>query len=63
MAAAAAHKTATPQQIAAWKKRCEYTNATAAEALDVHPRTFNRWLSGESRSPRWLGKRFRDENR
>lgn len=56
---AAAMVAATSKQVAAWKKRAGYSNAEAAEALGVHPRTFARWLSGESESPRWLGKRFR----
>lgn len=56
--ATAANKAATPAQVAAWKKRTGHSNATAAEALGVNPRTFNRWLSGESKSPRWLRDRF-----
>ncbi len=50
---------ATALQVQAWKRRTEHSNATAAEALGVHPRTFARWLSGDSPSPRWLGERFR----
>lgn len=53
-------KAATAAQVAAWKKRTGHSNATAAEALGVHPRTFARWLSGETESPRWLGARFRE---
>jgi hypothetical protein len=59
MVAAAAPKAASASQIAAWKKRSGNSNATAAELFGVHPRTFARWLSGETESPKWLGERFR----
>lgn len=59
MGAAAAPKGATATQVAAWKRRTGNSNATAGELFGVHPRTFARWLSGESESPRWLGERFR----
>lgn len=51
---------ATSAQVAAWKKRTGHSIATAAALLNVHPRTFARWLSGESESPKWLGDRFRE---
>ncbi len=54
-------KAATPAQVAAWKKRMNHSIASGAEALGVHPRTFARWLSGESSSSRYLGERFRTE--
>ncbi len=61
MAAAAAHRAATALQVKAWQRRMGYSVAQAAEALDVHPRTFARWLSGESASHKLLGERFRTE--
>jgi transposase len=61
MGAAAALKPATANQVAAWKKRNGYSNAEAAELFGVHPRTFARWLSGESESPKYLGDQFRTE--
>ena len=60
---AAGNKPATALQVQAWKRRSGYSNAQAAEALDVHPRTFNRWLAGHSKSPKWLGKRFREDSK
>jgi len=53
------NKPATALQVAAWKRRNGHSNATAGEALGVHPRTFARWLSGETESPKWLGDTFR----
>jgi hypothetical protein len=38
-----------------------YSVSQAAAELEVHPRTFARWLSGESVSPKWLGEKFRTE--
>lgn len=59
--AAAANRPATALQVQAWKRRMGYSNSEAAAALDVHPRTFARWLSGETESSRYLGQRFRTE--
>jgi transposase len=61
MGAAAAYRAATANQIAAWKKRNGHSIAEAAAIFDVHPRTFARWLSGESESPKGFGERFRTE--
>ncbi len=61
MTPAGAPRSATALQIAAWKKRMGYSNAEAAEVLGVHPRTFSRWLSGDSDSPKAWGERFRTE--
>jgi hypothetical protein len=52
-------KSATPLQVAAWKKKNGHSNITAAEALGTHPRTFARWLAGDTPSPKWLGDMFR----
>ncbi len=60
MNAAAALKAATPAQIAAWKKRTGHSDRTAAELFGVHPRTFSRWLAGDTASPKLLGDRFRE---
>ena len=54
---------ATALQVQAWKRRTGHSISTAATEFGVHPRTFARWLSGESPSPRWLGARFRTGKR
>ena len=61
MAAADTLRSATALQVQAWKRRMGHSIATAAEALGVHPRTFTRWASGETRSHKLLGERFRTE--
>jgi len=57
--AAPSTRAATALQVAAWKKRTGHSNVTAAELLNVNPRTFARWLSGVSTSPKSLGDFFR----
>ncbi len=52
-------KSATALQVQAWRKRTGHSIATAAPLFGVHPRTFARWLSGESESPKGFGERFR----
>jgi hypothetical protein len=59
--AAAANRPATALQVQAWKRRMGHSVSQAAAELEVHPRTFARWLSGESVSPKWLGEKFRTE--
>lgn len=59
--AAASQKAATALQVAAWRKRRGFTVEEAAADCGVAPRTFYRWVSGESESPRWLGDKFRTE--
>jgi hypothetical protein len=59
--AAAANRPATALQVQAWKRRMGYSISEAAAALDVHPRTFARWLADETSSPKWLGEKFRTE--
>lgn len=54
-------KAATARQVAAWKKRNGHSLASGAAEFNIHIRTFCRWLSGESESPKWLGERFRTE--
>ena len=54
------HKSATPAQVAAWKKRTGHSNRSAAEYFNVNERTFCRWLLGETTSPKWLGDTFRE---
>jgi hypothetical protein len=51
---------ATAAEVTAWKKRTGHSIATGAVALNVHPRTFARWLAGDTQSPRWLVDRFRE---
>jgi hypothetical protein len=58
--AAGTPKAATAVQVAAWKKRTGHSNAEAGALFGVHPRTFARWLSGETESPKWLGDKFRE---
>ncbi len=60
MGAQATPRAAPAAQVAAWKRRAGYSNAQAAEVLGVHHRTFQRWLSGESESPKAWGDRFRE---
>ena len=57
---AATLKPATAAQVAAWKARTGHSISTAAAEFEVHPRTFARWLSGETESPKYLGDRFRE---
>jgi transposase len=59
--AAAANLPATALQVQAWKRRMGYSISEAATELDVHPRTFARWLADETTSPKWLGEKFRTE--
>ncbi len=61
--ASAAPKAATALQVAAWKKRTGHSYATAGALFGVHPRTFARWISGATESPKWLGDRFRTEGK
>jgi hypothetical protein len=63
MAAAGATRAATALQVQDWKRRMGYSLIKGAEALEVHPRTFSRWLSGDSASPKWLGDKFRTEGK
>ncbi len=59
MATASAPKPATAAEVRAWRNRTGHSIATAAALFGVHPRTFARWLSGETDSPKWLGPTFR----
>ncbi len=58
---AADFKPATARQVQAWRERTGHSVATASAEFGVHPRTFARWLAGDSVSPKWLGDRFRTE--
>ncbi len=52
-------RAATALQIQAWKRRTGHSNIEAGALFNVHERTFARWLSGETESPKALGDYFR----